>query len=119
MSDAWVFAAISADGSGRPCTLRELIGVADYINHAVLAEDEFTAAVGRLVAAGLIEADARADRYRATPAGIELCGRWKGGPSGWTGAVPARLELLGPPAGGGWELPPGVFRRAVDEYLAA
>ena len=119
MSDAWIFAAISADGAGRACTLRELIGIADYINHAVLTEDEFTAGVGRLLAAGLIEADARADRYQATPAGTKLCGRWKGGPSGWIGAVPPRLELLGPPADGAWELSPGAFRRAVDEYLAS
>ena len=119
LSDAWVLAAVGAGRARQALTLREVIGVADWLNHAVLTEGEFTAAIGRLVAAGLVEADAGADAYRATPAGIALLGTWKGGPSGWIGAVPPRLERLGPPDDGASELPPGVFRRAVDDYLSA
>ena len=64
MSDAWVFAAIANDRPPAAHTLVQLIAMADGINHDVLTEGELTRAIGRLLSAGLIEADPKADRYR-------------------------------------------------------
>jgi len=49
-SDAWVFAAVTSVGA----SLTEVIATGDAINHAILSEAEFTRAVPRLLAAGLI-----------------------------------------------------------------
>lgn len=95
-SDGWILRSIAATGS----TLRGVIGVADYLNHAIPTEEEFTGAVGRLVAAGLAGCDPAADRYWLTPAGQ---------------ASPAVLPVL-PPAPP-LTLPPGVFAAAVRAYL--
>ena len=58
MSDGWVFAdtwVLAAIGVyQRPCTLLEVIGAADWINHAVLVEDEVQSALGKLAGAGLV-----------------------------------------------------------------
>ena len=58
MSDGWVFAdtwVLAAIGVyQRPCTLLEVIGAADWINHAVLLEDEVESALGKLAGAGLV-----------------------------------------------------------------
>ncbi|WP_155992837.1 hypothetical protein [Nocardioides sp. URHA0020] len=51
-ADAWVFAAIAV--YGRPCSLLEMIGAGDWINHAVLLEDEVEPALGKLTGAGLV-----------------------------------------------------------------
>jgi hypothetical protein len=50
--DAWVFAAIAV--YDRRCTLLELIGSADWINHAVLLETEVESALGKLAASDLV-----------------------------------------------------------------
>jgi len=117
-SDAWVFAAISNDQSGRPHTLRELIALADGLNHDVITEREFTTAIGRLLTAGLIEADAAGDRYWPTEAAANIRKRWKHGLFGWIATIPPQLERLGKPQDADWSLPPGVFDQAVREYLA-
>lgn len=118
MADAWVFAAIASGSPPRVLALTEMIGIADAINHAVLQEQEFTAAAGRLLAAGLIEADAASDQYWLTGAGADLKKRWKHGLFGWIDAIPPGLRRLGEPQDTEWSLPTGVFQAAVDGYLA-
>jgi hypothetical protein len=118
ISDAWVLAAIVNDGPASTRTLTELIAIADGINHAVLTEAEFTSAIGRLLAAGLIGADAAADRYWPTEAGSAVRRHWRHGLFGWISAIPPELERLGEPSDANWSLPPGAFTSAVREYLA-
>ena len=118
MTDAWVFAALANDRPARVHTLAEVIAVADGINHAVLTEEEFTAAAGRLAAAGLIDADAARERYWPTEAGANLRRRWRHGAFGWIEAIPPGLRRLGEPQDSDWPLPAGVFDAAVREYLA-
>jgi hypothetical protein len=117
MTDAWLFAAIAHD---QPAVhkLTEIIAIADGINHDVPSEEEFTKSVGRLIAAGLIGADARRDRYWSTDAGAELRKRWKHGAFGWIAAIPPQLDRVGEPQDGAWSLPAGAFRSALDEYRA-
>jgi len=118
MSDAWVFAAIANDGPSATHTLTELIGIADGINHAVLTEAEFTRAIGRLLAAGLIGADPETDRYWPTEAGANIRERWRHGLFGWIDAIPPQLQRLGQPRDTDWSLPEGTFDQAVRDYLA-
>ncbi len=118
MTDAWVFAAIANDRSARAHSLGEIIAIADGINHAVLAESEFTSAVGRLLSVGLIEADAAADQYRTTESGSAIRRRWRHGAFGWIDAIPPQLERLGAPQDTGWSLPTGTFDAAVRQYLS-
>lgn len=117
MADAWVFAAIANDSPPRVLTLTEVIGIADGINHAVLREEEFTAAAGRLLAAGLIDADAARDRYWLTGTGASLAKRWQHGLFGWIEAIPPGLRQRGEPQDTNWSLPAGAFQTAVDGYL--
>jgi len=118
MTDAWVFAAIAHDRPPAVHKLTEIIAIADGINHNVVSEGEFTKSVARLMAAGLIEADAQRDRYWPTDAGADLRNRWKHGAFGWITAIPPQLDRIGEPQDSAWSLPAGVFRAAVDEYLA-
>jgi len=118
MTDAWVFAAIANDRPARVHTLAEVITIADGINHAVLTQAEFTAAAGRLMAAGVIDADAARDRYWPTEAGANLRRRWRNGAFGWIDAILPGLRRLGEPRDSDWPLPTGVFDAAVREYLA-
>lgn len=118
MSDAWVLAAIEGTGPGDGSTLARIIAKADGINHAVLTEDEFTRAVPRLVAAGLIGAQAEADRYWHTAAGRALCRHWttRAGLFSWIDVIPPALRRLGEPDDAVWSLPAGTFDRAVRAY---
>jgi hypothetical protein len=118
MSDAWVLAAIANDRPPTSHTLTELIAIADGINHCVLAEGEFSQAVGRLLSAGLIEVDSSADRYWPTQAGAKIRERWRHGLFGWIEAMPPQLQRLGHPQDTAWSLPQGTFDRAVRAYLA-
>lgn len=118
-ADAWVFAAISSERPGEARSLADVIKGADALNQAVLLEEEFTQAVGRLIAAGLVGADPVADRYWMAEAGLPLRRRWRGGRFDWMNTIPAGLERLGAPADGAFGLPDGVFRAAVDAYLRA
>jgi hypothetical protein len=118
MSDAWVFAAIANDRPPATLTLGELIATADGINHAVLTEAEFTQAVGRLLAAGLISADPETDRYWLTEAGADIRKRWRHGAFGWIHTIPPQLQRLGQPSNTDWSLPEGAFDQAVQDYHA-
>jgi hypothetical protein len=111
VADAWVFAAIARDRPPRVLSLTEVIGIADGINHAVLRENELTAAVGRLLAAGLIDADPARGRYWLTGAGADLGKRWQHGLFDWIEAIPPGLRRLGGPPLAEWSLPSGVSRR--------
>lgn len=70
--DAWVFSSIKGTGRHDGYRLSEIIANADFINHAILTEAEFTHAVPRLLAAGLIGADVQIDRSWLTEAGQAL-----------------------------------------------
>ncbi|MFI5910751.1 hypothetical protein [Dactylosporangium sp. NPDC051541] len=121
LADAWVFTAVEGTGPHDGYTLTQLIAKADAINHAVLLESEFVAAVPRLIAAGLVAATADADRYWHTEAGRALYDRClkRGGLFRWTTAIPPALDHLGPPQDQDvpWSLPAGAFQRAVKAYL--
>lgn len=51
-ADGWVLAAIGV--YQRPCSLLEVIAAGDWMNHAVLEQDEVDDALSKLVAAGLV-----------------------------------------------------------------
>jgi len=117
-ADAWVFASIEGTSRDNGCRLVDIIARADGINHALLSEAEFTRAVPRLVAAGLIGTDAVADRYWHTDAGRALYQRRmrRHGLFGWMDAIPPALRGLGAPQDGAWSLPAGAFARATRTY---
>lgn len=119
MSDAWVFAAIAYDRPPTAHTLAEVIAVADRIDHCVVTEAEFTRAIGRLLAAGLIEADPEADRYCPTPAGSRIKERWRHGLFDWSNSLLPQLQRVGDPRDTDWSLAGGVFERAVRDYLGS
>lgn len=140
MSDAWILAAI---GPGDPqpcarqggCTLAQILAAADYLNHAVPTETEFTVAMTRLLGAGLVGTNAgtdgdanggadvgantRTDRYWRTPVGQRLYQTSMGrrSPSRWAGVLPPALLALGGPRPVEWSLPTGAFAAAVETYL--
>lgn len=114
-ADAWVFAAIAI--AGAEASLPAVVSAADGINHAILGYEEYVVAVGRLVAAGLVDVDPAASRHRLTVAGEDLRRYWKGGLFGWIKTIPPALERLGPPPPAGWDLPAAVFEAAVHSYL--
>jgi hypothetical protein len=118
MSDAWVFSSIDGTGPDDGCSLAQVIAKADAVNHAILTEEEFIQAVGRLVAAGLIGAQAEVDRYWRTDAGGVLYRqRMKGrGLFGWIDEIPPALRRLGEPQDKAWSLPPGAFELAIEKY---
>lgn len=119
IADAWVFASIEGIGAEDGYTLAQIIAKADGINHAVPTEAEFTRAVSRLVAAGLIGARAETDRYWHTAAGRALYRQRmkRRGLFGWIDAIPPALRGLGEPRDTAWSLPPGVFDHATRRYL--
>lgn len=73
-------------------SLSELIGSADAHNHAIPTRDELAAALGGLVAAGLVE---NADhRFRVTSEGKALKKHWKGGMFAWSESLLPHLQRL-------------------------
>jgi hypothetical protein len=70
-----------------------------------------------LVAAGLIGADANADRYWHTDAGRTLYRQRmkRHGLFGWVAAIPPALRRLGEPQGSPWSLPRCAFDRAIKQ----
>jgi hypothetical protein len=55
-SDAWVLTAACVVGTN-PVTLPDLIGAGDYINHAILLDEEINDAVARLDAVRLVRVE--------------------------------------------------------------
>ena len=119
MSDAWVFSSIEGTGPEDGYTLAQIIAKADGINHAILTEQEFTRAVPRLLAAGLIDVMAAADRYWHTEAGQAVRRRWtqRGSLFSWGDVIPPALCRLGEPQDTAWSLPTGAFDRALQAHL--
>jgi hypothetical protein len=117
-SDAWVFSSIEGTGLGDGSTLAQVIAKADGINHAILTEAEFTQAIPRLIAAGVVGAEADADRYWLTESGQAVYRRAmrRRGLFGWIDSMPAALRKLGEPRDTKWHLPTGAFKRATREY---
>lgn len=118
-SDAWVFSSIAITGRDDGSRVSEIIMTADGINHAILTEAEFIHAVPRLVAAGLIRADADADRYWLTDSGRALYRQRmkRRGLFGWMDAMPPALDRLGEPEANAWSLPAGAFDQAARDHL--
>jgi hypothetical protein len=118
-SDAWVFSSIEGTSPDNGYTLTQIVAKADGINHAILTEAEFTQAVSRLVAAGLIGARPGSDRYWRTEAGGALYRQRmkRRGLFGWSDAIPPALRRLGQPQDIPWSLPTGAFDRATQEWL--
>lgn len=118
ISDAWVFSSIEGTGPDDGYTLAQIIAKADGINHAIVTEAEFTQAIPRLVAAGLIGAQPEADRYWHTEAGRALYRQRmkRRGLFGWIDAIPPALRRLGEPQDTAWSLPAGVFDHATQQW---
>ena len=114
-ADAWVLAAIG--GYARPCSLREVIGAADWINHAILLASEVEPALGKLAHAGLVRV---LDdwTFELTDEGLEV---WSEGTGhDLLGRVVALQEQLSAfePGTARIRLPQGAMERAVEEYLS-
>jgi hypothetical protein len=118
ITDAWLLSAVAGTDAATGSSLVDVIARADAINHAIPAEEEFVRSIGRLHAAGLVEADLRVERLWLTESGQRLRGRWQHGMFGWLDAIPPGLRALGPPKDTGWTLPPKLFAHAVREYQA-
>ena len=114
-ADAWVLAAIG--GYARPCSLPEVIGAADWINHAILLAAEVESALGKLAHAGLVRV---LDdwTFELTDDGLEV---WSEGTGhDLLGRVVALQEQLSAFEAGTARirLPQGAMERAVEEYLS-
>jgi len=118
MSDGWVFAdtwVLAAIGVyQRPCTLLEVIGAADWINHAVLLEDEVESALGRLTGAGLVRIYEEWT-FELTDEGASL---WSAGAQDLQGQlqlIEAQLAAF-EPGRGVVKLPRGVMEQTLADY---
>jgi len=89
-ADAWLLAA-TAD-SRRGCSLSELIGTADAINHAIPTRDELATSLGSLRSAGLVEL--MEGRFRTTAKGKSVKKHWQGGLFGWSKSLLPHLEKV-------------------------
>jgi len=114
-TDAWVLRAINGSDLESGSTLTDVIAAGDFLNRAILLENEFTEAVGSLVAAGLAEAEPTAGRYWLTDAGRDLAHRRDRGPEMFHGTLSGLCQLP-PPVREVWPLAPGEFPRAVRDW---
>jgi hypothetical protein len=120
MTDAWVFSSIAASDPDAANALVDVVRHADALNHAIPTEAEFAGAMGRLTAAGLVDADPNADRFWLTDAGARLHSRLDSrGMFAWMELIPPGLHRIGGPQDSEWSLPDGFFDRAVREYSVA
>jgi hypothetical protein len=111
-ADTWVLAAIGV--YQRPCTLLEVIGAADWINHAVLLEDEFTSALGKLTGAGLVRIYEEWT-FELTDEGASLWSEGAGDLQRQLQLIEAQLSAF-EPGRAPVKLPRGVMDRALEEY---
>ena len=118
MSDGWVFAdtwVLAAIGVyQRPCTLLEVIGAADWINHAVLLEDEVESALGKLAGAGLVRVYEQWT-FELTDEGASLWSEGAGDLQGQLELIDAQLSAF-EPGRGSVKLPRGVMEQALADY---
>jgi hypothetical protein len=113
-ADAWVLTAIAV--SSRPCSLTELVGAGDLVNHALLLDAEVESALGKLLGSGLLKSTTDL-RFDLTSEGAALVERRRrdlfsqvDSVLSLLGSVPARHQKFAPP--------PGAMQRSVDAYLA-
>jgi hypothetical protein len=111
-SDVWLLRSIAGRDAASGATLRGIIATADYLNHAVPDEAEFTGALDRLCAAGLAGYDLVAGRYWLTPAG-HASPAHRGTFTAATGTLPPPVPPARPPL----TLPPGAYAATVADYL--
>ena len=118
MSDGWVFAdtwVLAAIGVyQRPCTLLEVIGAADWINHAVLLEVEVESALGKLAGAGLVRVYEEWT-FDLTDEGASLWSEGAGDLQGQLELIDAQLSAF-EPGRGSVKLPRGAMEQALQEY---
>ena len=115
-ADVWAFAAIGV--YSRPCSLTEVVASADWINHAILLEDEVESALGKLAGAGLVRV-LEGWLFDLTDQGTEL----------WSEAVGHTLQLrlasveghlsVIEPGATRVPLPPGAMQQAVRDYTGS
>jgi hypothetical protein len=111
-ADTWVLAAIGV--YQRPCTLLEVIGAADWINHAVLLEDEVASALGKLTGAGLVRIYEEWT-FELTDEGASLWSEGAGDLQGQLQQIEAQLSAF-EPGRGSVKLPRGVMEQALADY---
>ena len=118
MSDGWVFAdtwVLAAIGVyQRPCTLLEVIGAADWINHAVLLEDEVESALGKLAGAGLVRVYEQWT-FELTDEGASVWSEGARDLQGQLELIDAQLSAF-EPGRGSVRLPRGPMEQALQEY---
>jgi hypothetical protein len=111
-SEAWLLTAVGQFG-GRGCSLSEMIGAADALNHDIPTEEQAAASLGRLAASGLIETHHA--HYRVTKAGRLVYKQRRGGMFELSGSVLNALRPV-PCVEGEVDFTPGQFQAAYDEY---
>jgi hypothetical protein len=111
-ADTWVLAAIGV--YQRPCTVLEMIGAADWVNHAVPLEDEVESALGKLTGAGLVRIYEEWT-FELTDEGASL---WSAGAQDLQRQLPLIEAQLAEfePGRGVVKLPRGVMEQALADY---
>ena len=111
-ADTWVLASIGV--YQRPCTLTELVAAGDWMNHAILTEDELDRALPRLVGSGLVRIY-EDWTFELTDEGATMF-------SAETRSIERQLDVIEegltsrPPERAAVRLPPGAVARAVADY---
>ncbi|MFC8192160.1 hypothetical protein ACFUMH_10915 [Cellulomonas sp. NPDC057328] len=118
MADGWTYddaLVLSAAAMIPRLHLHEAVSVIDAMGHTVLGDDQFDAAVGRLVGSGLLVVDP-GPVLGLTDEGREIVGRRR---PGLIDQVFSVQELLGdvPLTPTRWTSPVGAYERAVDRHL--
>jgi len=114
-ADAWMLAAIGV--YQRPCTLVEVIGAADWVNHAVLLEAEAESALGKLTGAGLVRIYEEWT-FELTDDGASLFAEGASDLRAHLGLIEAGLSSF-EPGRALVKLPRGVMDRALEEHRRA
>lgn len=111
-ADAWVFAAIAV--YDRTCSLVELIGSADWINHSVPLEGEVESALGKLTASDLVRVF-EGWTFELTDEGASL---WSGGVRDLQSQLQVVVDRLSviEPGRATVKLPRGVMDQALEDY---
>lgn len=112
--DAWVLAATSTR-KRRGCTLSSMIGELDLLNHAIPSREELSAALGALIASGLVVAED--GRFRTTEAGKVVRKHWRGGIFRWGETMLPVLASI-PRTAAEYPLPQEQFDDACQAYSA-
>jgi hypothetical protein len=111
-TDAWLLTATGQFGR-RGCSLSELIGAADALNHDIPTETQAATSLGRLMASDLVEV--HRSRYRVTSSGRANYNQRHGGTFELSGSVLAALGSVHCHEGKA-EFVPGEFNAAYGEY---